>query len=65
MEKGVESSTCVDAVFVDGKFGKSEVTVPAVLASVGAGAQRVADDAVGTLHLGVGVLVVGRADDTA
>ena len=40
---------------------------PAVLASVGVlvGAQRFADDDVGPLHLGVGVLVVGRANDEA
>ena len=36
-----------------------------MLTSVDVGAQRVADDAGGPLHLGVGVLVVGRADDEA
>ena len=50
---------------VDGKHGERQVTVPVVLAAVGVRAQRVADDAVGPLHLGVGVLVVGRADDEA
>ena len=41
------------------------MTVPVVLAAVGVGAQRVADDVVGPLHVGVGVLAVGRADDEA
>ena len=41
------------------------MTVAVVLASVGVGAQRVADDAVSALDLVVGVLVVGRADDKA
>ena len=50
---------------VDGKFGQREMAVPVVLAAVGVGAQRVADDAVGPFHLGVGVLVVGRTDDEA
>ena len=50
---------------VDGELGQREMPVPVVLAAVGVGAQRVADDAVGPLHLGVGVLVVGRADDQA
>ena len=39
--------------------------VPAVLASVGVGAQRVADDAVCALDFGVGVFAVCRADDEA
>ena len=47
---------------VDGELGVREVTVQVVLASVGVGAQRLADDAVGPLHPCVGVLVVGRAD---
>ncbi len=38
---------------------------PGVLASFDRGAQRIAVDAVGPLQLGVGVLVVGRADDEA
>ena len=62
MKKGVKSSSSVDAVFVDGELGVREVTVQVVLASVGVGAQRLADDAVGPLHPCVGVLVVGRAD---
>ena len=49
----------------EGKHGERQATVPAVLAAVGAGAQRVADDAVGPLRLGVGVPVVRRADDQA
>jgi hypothetical protein len=50
---------------VDGEHGERQVVVPVVLASVGEGAQRVTDDAVGPLHLSVGVLVVRRADDEA
>jgi hypothetical protein len=52
---------------VDGELGWQEVDVPVVLAPVGVGAQRIANDsdAVGPLHLGVGVLVVPRADDEA
>ena len=46
---------------VDGEHGERQVVVPVVLAAVGVGAQRVADDAVVPLHLGVGVLVVRRA----
>ena len=41
------------------------MTVPVVLAAVGVVAQRVADDVVGPLHHGVGVLVVVKADDEA
>ena len=43
------------------------MTVPVVLAPVGVGAQRVADDPDGPLHLGVGVLLVvlSRANDQA
>ena len=41
---------------VDGELGEREMTVPVVLASVGVDAQRVADDAVGPIHLGVGSL---------
>ena len=41
------------------------MTVPVVLAAVCVGAQRVADEADGPLHLGVGGLVVCRADDEA
>ena len=48
---------------VDGKLGKHEMQIPVVLAAVGVGAQRVADDTVSPLHLGIGVFVVGRADD--
>jgi hypothetical protein len=48
---------------VDGELGGQEVNVPVILASVGVGAQRIAGDAVGPLHLGVGVLVVRRAED--
>ena len=46
----------------DGEQGERSLPVPVAPAPVGAGAQRVADDSVGPLHLGVGVLVVGRAD---
>ena len=45
----------------EGKHGERQATVPAVLAAVGVGAQRVADDAVGPLPLGVSVPVVRRA----
>ena len=38
------------------------MSVPVVLAPIGEGTQRVADDAVGPLDLGAGVLVVRRAD---
>ena len=48
---------------VDGELGEREVTVAVVLTSVGVGAQRVANDAIS--ELGVGVLVVCRADDEA
>ena len=41
------------------------MTAPVVLAAVGEGSQGVADDAAGPLDLGVGVLVVSRADDEA
>ena len=48
---------------VDGELGEREVAVPVVLAPIGVCAQRITDDAIGPLHLGVGVLVVRRADD--
>ena len=41
------------------------MTVPVVLAAVVVGAQHVAHDSAGTLPLGVGVLVVGQADEEA
>ena len=50
---------------VHGKLGERVTAVAAVLAAVGVGAQSVADDAAGPLRLGVGALVVGRADDEA
>ena len=50
---------------VDGEHGERQVVVPVVFAAVGEGAQCVADDTVGALHLRVGVLVIRRADDEA
>ena len=50
---------------VDGEHGERQATAPVVLAAVGVRAQRVADDAVGPVYLGAGVLVAGRADDEA
>ena len=41
------------------------MSVPVVLAAVVVGAQHVAHVSVGSPHLGVGVLVVGLADDEA
>ena len=52
MKKGV--SGCV----VDRELGQRKLFVPVILTAVGIRPQRVADDAVGPLHLGVGVLVV-------
>ena len=48
---------------MDDNHGERQVTAPVVFAAVGVGAQRVADDAVGAFRLGVGVLVVLRAND--
>ena len=48
---------------VDGEYGEPQVIVPVVLAAVCIHAQRVDYDAVGPLHLGVGILVVRRADN--
>ena len=45
---------------IDGELGERKVAVPIVLTTVGVGAQRVADAAVGPLHHGVGILVVRR-----
>jgi hypothetical protein len=41
---------------VDGEHSKGQLPVPVVLVSVGIGAQRISDEAVGPLHLGVGIL---------
>ena len=49
----------------EGEVGEREVAAPGVLAAAGVGSKRVANDAVGPLHLGVGVLAVGRADEEA
>ncbi len=43
---------------VDGENGEPKVAVPVVLAAIGEGTQCVPDNAIGLLHLGVGVLVV-------
>ncbi len=64
-EEGCQVATKRRRRVVDGEHGERQVTVPVVRAAVGEGAQSVADDAVGALHLGVGVLVVRRADDEA
>ncbi len=64
MKKGVSPSPRVDRI-VDGEHGERQLSVPVVLAPIREGAQCVADDAVGALDLGVGVLVVRRADDQA
>ena len=64
-EKGRQVVAERGGSILDGELGEREMTVPIVLAAVGVGAQRVADDAVSALDLGVGVLVVRRADNEA
>ena len=62
-EEGREAVAKSRGSVVDGKLGKHEMQIPVVLAAVGVGAQSVADHTVSPLHLGIGVFVVGRADD--
>ena len=50
---------------VDGEDSKWQPRVPVVLASVGEGAERVAEHPVNPLGLGVGVLAVGLPDQEA
>jgi hypothetical protein len=57
-EKGRQVAAKRRRRVVDGEDGERQVAVPVVLAAVGEGAQGVADDAVGALDLGVGVLAV-------
>ncbi len=64
-EEGREPVAQDGGRIVDGEHGERQLSVPVVLAPVREGAQRVPDDAVGALDLGVGVLVVRRADDEA
>ena len=65
MKKGVRLSPSVEAALLTRMASERDVTVPVVVAFVGVGALRAADDAVSALDLGVGVLVVCRADGEA
>ena len=50
---------------VDRELCERQLLIPVVLAAVGIRSQRVADNSFGPLHLGVGILVVRRADGEA
>jgi hypothetical protein len=65
MKKGVSPSPRVEASVVDGEHREGQLPVPVVLASVGVGAQRITDDAVSQLYLGVGVAVAVARVGTA
>ncbi len=62
-DEGCKSVAHCRGHVIDGKGSKGQLPVPVVLVSVGPGAQCITDDTISQLHLGVGVLVVGRADN--
>ncbi len=57
-EEGGEPVAQGQGHVVDGEHCEGQLAVPVVLVPVGIGVQRIANDSVGPLNLGIGVLVV-------